>query len=263
MKASDYDKLGQKEYGTVTAEREIPLHVEALRGERQSDGYRDISFAVIFVVHLIVVLGVSFSVFYDYAKVNSILDLAYEKNRHLLGFVIKCACVTSILTFVAVSLAISQAEFLIKFGLIFCCSMSYLIFQLSPICGGIVFAINSYYACQVWHRIPFAAVNLKTGTTAARSNSGLFLLAVLFFSFGVIWTICWSFSTVSISLKTQCDGDYCYTQSNMYNFIMFLLIISYYWTTQVLSVSVWEKCIIFSLVRFYDCALYIVFSYLF
>jgi hypothetical protein len=92
--------------------------------------------------------------------------------------------VSSIIALVISTLAlgfmISHAQILIKFALLFNIASTAMFalgsLFLSPfaaLSGIFLFALTVYYAYVVWGRIPFAACNLVTATTAVKANLGL------------------------------------------------------------------------------------------
>ncbi len=101
--------------------------------------------------------------------------------------------------------------------------------------GVLVFTFASCYAYFVWHRIPFAAANLVTATTSIRANIGVTIFAWIAIILGGLWLIFWSltsYSTVFIISKCDVSG---YCQNDINAMIVFLLLISLYWTQQIIS----------------------------
>ena len=87
----------------------------------------------------------------------------------------------------------------------------------------------------MWGRIPFAACNLVTATTAVKTNMGLafFAYSSLFIMIG--WSAWWLVSFVStVYITSGCDG-----QGNCENeppgLVVFALLLSYHWTFQVIK----------------------------
>lgn len=156
-------------------------------------------------------------------------------------------CISSALAFGASSLAMgfmmSFAEALIKMALVFNIILfggMGLLSLMGGAAGGALMclmmsAFSAYYAWRVWGRIPFAAANLVTAVTAVRANMGLAFYAYssLFLLFG--WSVFWSVSTIStIYVTNGCDAaGECETELN--GGVMFLFLVSYYWTIQVIS----------------------------
>ena len=136
----------------------------------------------------------------------------------------------------------SFAEVLIKMALIF----NIIVFGLmalaslaggalpGAIMGGVMCAFSAYYACCVWSRIPFAAANLVTAVTAVRANIGLVFYAYISLILLVGWSVWWSISAAgTILVLGNCDANgNCANEIN--GGIVFLFLISYYWTIQVI-----------------------------
>lgn len=101
--------------------------------------------------------------------------------------------------------------------------------------GGLLCAFAAYYAHCVWGRIPFAAANLVTAVTAVRANIGLALYAYISLILLFGWSIWWSITAVStILVLGDCDtSGVCANEVNP--FVVFLFLVSYYWTVQVIT----------------------------
>ena len=64
------------------------------------------------------------------------------------------------------------------------------------------------YVKLVWSRIPFAAINMKTGGTAIKANLGVTICAMFFTLLSVGWLVLWSISLSGIYEKTYtCDAN--------------------------------------------------------
>jgi len=160
-----------------------------------------------------------------------------------------CCILTSLMTIFFLRLSLSYAKHLVSGGLIFSCVMAFAFFfsmvstgQLfQTVIGAAFFALNVLYARRVWSRIPFAASNLVTAAVAVKSNSGLFLVAFSSIVIGFIWTLLWGCSFVYFIsiIMTNCGDqtDACEDDgmNGMSGIVLFLLILSFYWTHQVLS----------------------------
>jgi Plasma-membrane choline transporter len=101
--------------------------------------------------------------------------------------------------------------------------------------GGVGCAMAAYYAYCVWSRIPFAAANLVTAVTAVRANMGLALYAYVSLLLLVGWSFWWTVSSVStIMVLGDCAANEdCSSAVN--GIVIFLFLISYYWTIQVIT----------------------------
>jgi hypothetical protein len=97
--------------------------------------------------------------------------------------------------------------------------------------------LTCLYSYSVWHRIPFAAVNLRTALSAIQTNYGVCMLAYGVAMLANVWVIFWILAFLGVSYKestgTSCEDGYCKVNVDPISFV--LLIISYYWTSQVLQ----------------------------
>lgn len=95
-----------------------------------------------------------------------------------------------------------------------------------------------WYAYIVWGRIPFAACNLVTATTAVRGNLGLSVLAYSSLPLMLGWSAWWMLSFAStIYVTSGCDGQgNCQGEAN--GFVIFLMLLSFHWTSSVIRNTV-------------------------
>jgi len=189
--------------------------------ERQ---FRDVIWAVLFLAHLGVVLTLIV------IRMSSV-DLSSGSDFSQILFLVTIAALAAVaLSTAALSFMMRNTETLVQTALIFSVLSSLAIgvvgFMLGNIllgCLGLLsFVIGICYARVVWHRIPFAAANLKTALTAVRANLGLAVLAYLVLALAFGWTLLW-FLGLGESLQSSNLG------------IVFLLFVSYYWVHQVLQ----------------------------
>lgn len=104
--------------------------------------------------------------------------------------------------------------------------------------GMFLCGMTIWYAYIVWGRIPFAACNLVTATTAVRANLGLSIFAysnlVLMFGWSAWWMV--SFAS-TIYVTSGCNGQgVCESDGN--GVVTFLLLLSFYWTSSVIRNTV-------------------------
>lgn len=148
-----------------------------------------------------------------------------------------------LLSTLALGFMITFAETLIKVGIVSSIALMLLTGLLSLAVGNVGGAVMGlmmaglliYYACRVWSRIPFAASNLATATTAVKANLGLAFFAYwsLFLTFG--WAIWWTAGTIStMFVVSDCEADGTCDKDFSIG-LMFLFFVSYYWTVQVIS----------------------------
>uniref|UniRef100_A0A7S1BBS7 Choline transporter-like protein n=2 Tax=Corethron hystrix TaxID=216773 RepID=A0A7S1BBS7_9STRA len=141
--------------------------------------------------------------------------------------------------FLRLSVDQSSACNLISSGLIFSryVAFGFLVYMISiggeyyVSFGVFVFVLALVYSCQSSSGIPFAASNLVTATVAVKSNSGLFLVSFFSIIVAFLWTLSWICNFESIMYNS--GGD------DMMGIVVFLLILSFYWTHQVILNTVY------------------------
>jgi len=108
--------------------------------------------------------------------------------------------------------------------------------------GGILWAafscLSACYAYYVWDRIPFATANLQTGITAVKSNMGLLAVALISLVFAFGWTFWWLLTYMAISFNYDGGGDGGDGEDEvqlMNGGLVFLLLVCFYWTHQVVA----------------------------
>jgi len=152
------------------------------------------------------------------------------------------AVISLVISSGALGFMIGHAQLLIKFALLFNIGLTLLFaigsLFLSPfaaITGIFLFTITVYYAYVVWGRIPFAACNLVTATTAVRSNLGLAFFAYSSLLVMIGWSAWWLVSFVStMYVVSGCDGQgNC--ERDPGGIVLFALLLSYHWTFQVIK----------------------------
>lgn len=147
------------------------------------------------------------------------------------------------LSILSLGLMIRFAEGLIKMGLFFniCIGLITSVAGFASgsteagIMGLIIFVLAVCYAFAIWSRIPFAAANLITASTAIQANMG-----VTVFAFGAIilnglWMVFWSvsaYSTLYVLGGCNIDGTCANDIPAVYSF---LFLLSLYWTAQVIK----------------------------
>lgn len=115
------------------------------------------------------------------------------------------------------------------------------------------------YARAVWSRIPLAAANLKTAITSIQSQLGVAFLGITSLPVYILWFALWMYFFVSTlstpfmqsqveSTKLVHSGgykggdDYVATieesRSALWYFLFFLMLLSFYWTSQVVGNTV-------------------------
>jgi len=230
------------------------------KGEQQPSAYKDVSFAIIFILQIAAVVSVGglygIDAFKKYADIMSSSDSGDEAEDMDLSGVGKAVAVTGVISLLASSLCllvmVRLASVLIKTSLLFS-AVFYLGSAFSLLLSGsvvvaavsLVFcAITVCYVYVVWSRIPFATANLVTGCTAVKANFGISLIGYLFSAAAFGWSFLWLVAFIGVyDISPVEDGCYegtvqldgslslCAKQMN-YGYVI-LLLLSYFWAHQV------------------------------
>ena len=124
-------------------------------------------------------------------------------------------------------------------------------FAMASVVNLILAALFACYAKAVWHRIPFAASNLKAAVTCVHSNLGMVFFGLLSIPLYTLWFVLWVYVLASVLtspwMKTQ-ETDFQVTDdvmgfsntheeeqvSSMGSLAIAALSLSFYWTWHVL-----------------------------
>jgi len=193
--------------------------------QQQSNQFRDVIFAVAFVLHLGVML---FVIPMSIANGGGNGDAAAGSYKGIYALVVVAAVFSIGLSSASIALMMRFPTEMVKAGIISSTALMgvlALVFVLSgnlfaAAIGLVFFAMTLCYVKAVWCRIPFAAVNLKTALSAVKSNMGLGFVAYLIMALALAWTGLW-LTGMAGSLATSNIG------------VTFLLLVSYFWTYQV------------------------------
>lgn len=230
---------------------------EWTKGEPQPRKCQDLFWAILFYIHLGLV---GFATIQNAPLMAQDLAQDYSSGaqRRFLeedggdvsidtGAVLLILAFSGLAGFVLSSLAMlvmmNFAEGLIKLSLVFnlvIAAIMVVVSLLGHVIGmaimfGIGFLFSAYYCYIVWNKIPFAAANLITATTAVRANIGLAFFAYtnLFTTF--FWSLWWAIAFIATSyVLGECDAEgNC--QQEIKGGLVFLFLVSYFWTAQVIK----------------------------
>jgi len=215
------------------------------KGEKQETKCRDPFFAILLYGNVAAIAAVA-GVYGPDALAGNTAEPGQDSNDYT-GYVIGTIIIAFVSLFfsaLGVALMMRFPETLVKAGLIFSVAMTgawaIVSFALGAIGAGVIgiifFVIMLCYARAVWSRIPFASINLVTGTTAIKANWGVLFFAYLFTLLAAGWSILWSVAFTGVYDQTYtCDESNVCTDVN-YGYL-FLLFVAYFFTHQVLEVS--------------------------
>jgi hypothetical protein len=221
-----------------------------LRGESQTAQYRDTPFAVGFIAQLFVVFF--FAVFWGLGSLKQEETISDDDGPgtdtlSLWGFFFLLFLVSSSsigIAAVSLDFMTSHAEHLMQAALMVSCVVLGAVVVLlfandSPGFGfGWLFVLicAGLYAYSVQRRIPFASANLRTALSAIQMNYGVCMLAYGVAAIANLWVVIWLLAFVGVAFRSStCADGSCDMHMNPVAF--FVLLLSYFWTSQVLQVS--------------------------
>lgn len=200
------------------------------KGEIQGKKFNDLPFAIAFVVHLAIMLY--FLAAYAGFDNGQNGDASYDYTG-----VVYCVSVCGVfalgLSTLALGFMMKFSRQLVKMALFFSIGLSLAVGIMGLLSGQILmgvmglvsFAFGCCYAYFVWGRIPFAAANLNTALSAVKANMGLAVVAYFFLFVAFGWSIWWSVAAGG-------------AMNGVGSGIVFLFLVSYYWTHQVIQNTV-------------------------
>jgi hypothetical protein len=203
-------------------------------------GCNDPLFAILFYVNVIAILVVCS--LYGPALFDGTANLSFDYM-----VAIRAAAVfgvsSLVFSFFGLMLLMQFPSFFIKAGLIFALvvALAYTVLTFingyiwSGVLGVVFFLLSLCYARAVWHRIPFAAINMVTAGKAVKANFGVVILAMFFALLQTVWLIIWTIALVAVFDQTyNCSGANNTNCDINYGFL-FLLLLSMFFTQQVLQ----------------------------
>jgi hypothetical protein len=239
-------------------------------GAHQEPLCRDGLFAILWYAQIVIVSTIALTWGRSALKLNEdYKDISIAGNyddAHLIFIISLFAALgASVISSVCLGVMWQFSTYLVQLSLVFSSVNALIVAILSfwagsvvgGMCGLLFFALSVCYAFMVWRRIPFAAANLGTAIHAIKSNYGVMLVAFLIVGVAVIWTSTWTMAFIGVYTKTancamDMDNGSIVCQSDPNSFCIFLLLVSYFWTHQVLKVGysilmdgILSRCFIF------------------
>lgn len=111
-----------------------------------------------------------------------------------------------------------------------------MVYFLSPqaaIFGVISLAITCIWLfCCVQKNIPFAEAVMRPSAQSLQEQSGVICISYIIAPFQILWMVAWSFIAMSIFYKLNPNNEY--QQSTKNEVVYFFLLISLYWTAEVI-----------------------------
>lgn len=234
-------------------QKSAQLFMEDTKGVKQPLACKDVLFYLLFVVHLIGVLYLGAHYSRDALMVNKTGDewtvnVDYRNVIFVAAFCGAFAVTLSTLTLILMTVIVRR---LVQVSLILAIALSFAWGTIGigvspkpvvPITGFIALALSVGYTFVVWDRIPFASANLHAGLTGVRRNAGTVLVALFFQFLALVWSIYYTFVVVGV-YDALLEGDLKLSK-NATVFVYTMLFISYFWTYNVLLVSVYVHILI-------------------
>jgi hypothetical protein len=225
----------------------------------QQPVHRDVSFAIAFVLQILVVVGIAIT--WGWSALQHGNDITTTTNSTTTGndntseddtssvsisaFVWLCMvpCWISIgLSGTFLQYMTNYAEQFIQSSLIVSCGTmglcAVILFLNGSFWLGIVWsiivAITLLYTRRVWDRIPFASATLQTALSAIQTNAGICVLAYAVSVLANLYVLVWSLAFMGVQYRElNCQNGICIPHRNVLSILA--LVFSYYWTTQVLK----------------------------
>lgn len=227
------------------------------RGEMQASRFRDLPFAMLFLLQLGLVVFFAFawgvptlrSGFDSGTGTGSIgnhgisIDTKDKEILKLFGYINVTSLSISgfglyLLTRSKLTEVIIESSFAFSIGSSLLFGILFSVKGLLPVAilFYISFLVTSCYFYCIYSRIPFAAANVATAVTAIRSNCGILFLVFLMAIKLTLWLIIWLLAVMGVYYRQyHCSDDSEVCTSNMSAAQISLFLLSFYWTNQVLA----------------------------
>jgi len=216
--------------------------------------YRDPIWAVLYVLHVIAIIGAGIyiwvSVYPDLADDDNdtSLDIEFSMVGVAAGVFGSCA-VGTLFGVLWLQIIKKFASTIIKSMLLLNIAQWVVVALLGfavdggmalVVIGVIMALICALYAWCIWARIPFASALLSISSTIVSRFQGTIIISLSVIVFNIGWIVVWGSAAVSyLMTSVKCteytDGwGYTYQEcTSPNNFVVFLLLVSFYWGFQV------------------------------
>eukprot|EP01084_Bolivina_argentea_P013563 25463_1 len=206
------------------------------RLQYQKPPYRDLVFAIIFTIHLIIVTFIGcFLWATQYQSIQSSAPDAWDYDVPITGVfigILFCALSGILIGLLWLIIMKRYPSTIIK-TMLFLNIATWIIITVVGvitnditliIIGAIISLIYILWTWCIWRNIPFSSVLLSISSRiTSKFGNGSIFLALVVIVLDLIWIFIWG----------SCFTVYLLTASNPSGFIIFLLIVSLYWTIQV------------------------------
>ena len=245
----------------------VNLYMKSFKGKKQPRACKDAVFALLFLVQLVLisVIGLKFGpeALVDTAEelgpgegleddeaLPTLIEGEAEDEHVVLAYwnIIKmaytCGAFAIIISALALAFMMAMSRRLVYVALVLSIGVSFAWGTIGigispksfvPITGIIALMLTVGYMFVVWDRITFASANLTTALSGVRDNLGLVGVAFFFQFLALVCSIYYSFTFVGLH-DAMYNGNMDLSD-NLKIAVDVLLLVSYYWTYQVLRVS--------------------------
>jgi len=246
---------------THMRQNSVNLYMKSVKGEKQSKSFKDVLFGVLFIAQLVImcIVGLKFG---PEALVETAEELGpgegmeddevldqlglHEKvilaHQNIIKMAYTCGAFAIIVSALALAFMMAMSRRLVYVALVLSIGVSFTWGTIGigispksfvPITGIIALMLTVGYMFVVWDRIPFASANLTTALTGVRDNLGLVGVAFFFQFLALVCSIYYSFTFVGLH-DAMHNGQMVNLSDDAKIAIEVLLVVSYYWTYQVL-----------------------------
>ena len=255
----------------------VNLYMKSFKGEVQPKGqFKDVLFGILFILQLVLmcIVGLKFGpdalvptsedlgpeegLGDDDTELDTIIggfdgDVENEDDtkivlayQNIVKMAYTCGAFAIIVSALALAFMMAMSRRLVYVALVLSIGVSFAWGTIGigispksfvPITGIIALMLTVGYMFVVWDRIPFASANLTTALTGVRDNLGLVGVAFLFQFLALVCSIYYTFTFVGLH-DAMHAGALKGISDNAMIVLDALLLVSYYWTYQVLRVRV-------------------------
>ena len=248
-----YDTIPEIRYNQRNEDNSTWIATEFIVIKESPPLFRDVPFAIVFILQLayIIYLGASRGSLYE-----EILQAPFLKQV-LLYTVIPCVAFAFIVMIILCIISSKIPCIMVRSGLclsaLYSLSFSYFLLisfknYWAITAAILIAAFGIHYTNTVWRLTPFAGAYLKAGLFAMRMNLGVFFIAFSASIITLLWCLFWLSTAKQLLFIHKQDEEYSYPyvddetefvqRKSKATPILFLLLLSLYWTANVVQVSI-------------------------
>ena len=214
-------------------------------GERfnyEKGTYNDLGFLILFYGHLFILFILACVYGSQYTKANSTATATTtttsgtSDQSGFIGILIFVAVIGAALGYAWLRLIQKYGEAIIKVSIGVTVAFSFLFAIVAFATGGVSLGIvllflailTAFWFYSIRHLIPFNGAILETAAMILEENNGSLYISYAVLVAQIVWTAFWIFVLLAVNYNMNLNNQ----SSN--GFVIFLLLISYYWTCEVL-----------------------------